>query len=95
MTFATFLCLPDPLNPRMISFSTIQLVQDYEPTRTPMNKELYQALKYYQNRTAALSSTVPEAKGCNPTPPPSTIFNRPCTQNKEKDMYNNITLNPA
>lgn len=60
-----------------------------------MNKEMYQALKYYQNRASELSSTVPEAKGCNPTPPPDSLFSRACTQKKEKDMYNNITLNPT
>ncbi len=62
-----------------------------------MNKEMLQALKFYQQRAAELSSTVPEAQGCNPTPEPykrTGMFAK-----KEKDMYNErntaISVNPS
>lgn len=64
-----------------------------------MSKELLQALKYYQQRTSDLSSTVPEAQGCNPTPPPNSFAALKAKQKKEKDMYNErntaISVNPS
>lgn len=98
-TVDIFLCLQDPLNPLTISFSTILSVDNYEPRKTKMNKDMLQALKYYQQRAADLTCTVPEAQGCNPTPAPNSFAALKAKRQKEKDMYNErntaISVNPS
>lgn len=62
------------------------------------NQEMLTALKFYKQRVVDLSGTVPEAVGCNPTPPSGSLnasYAKAAALKKEKSMYNNITLNPA
>ena len=61
-----------------------------------MNKEMLQALKFYHQRFQELSSTVPEAQGCNPTPVPNPDMRvHTPGKKKEKDMYNTLQVNPS
>jgi len=68
-----------------------------------LSKEQEHANNYYKKMAcmytdilANTSGDVPEAKGCNPTPPrPLSYHERMQAKKKEQDMYGQISLNPT
>lgn len=81
-------------HPSLLTITSCIIQEQFrvEQRKKKMNKDMLQAYKYYAGMAEKLSSTVPEAVGCNPTPPhPGSLnasYAKAAALKKEKNMYN-------